>query len=93
MHHNDVCVRVHPEDFDRYLKDGYVFGGLPRQVDKSGSKNPAYGKAYNKGKCWIHKEGERLLIPKSEYSIYKEDGWLRGMRDTSYRGRADRLED
>lgn len=31
MNKDGLCKRVHPEDFDKYLKDGWVFGGLSRK--------------------------------------------------------------
>lgn len=91
MNKNGVCIRVHPQDFDRYLAEGWVFGGLKRKVDKRGEKNPAFGKSYVKGRVWIHKGKERLYIPREEYPTYEENGWIRGMKDTEYSGRADRL--
>lgn len=91
MNKDGKCVRVHPQDFNKYLNDGWVFGGLKRNVDRCGKKNPAFGKSYVRGRVWIYKEEERLYIPKEEYPMYEKDGWKRGMKDTEYRGRANRL--
>lgn len=91
MNKGGVCVRVHPHDFETYLNDGWVFGGLPRNVDRSGSNNPAYGKAYVKGKVWIHKGEDRLYINKEELPKYESLGWSRGMKDTDYPRRENYL--
>ena len=91
MNKDGKCIRVHPQDFEKYLNDGWVFGGLKRNVDKRGEKNPAFGKSYVKGRVWIYKGDNRLYILKEEYPTYEKDGWLRGMKDTEYRGRDNRL--
>ena len=91
MNKDGKCIRVHPQYFESYLNDGWVFGGLKRNVNKSGENNPAFGKSYVKGRVWIHMGEERLYIKKEYLPIYEKDGWKRGMKDTSYYGRENYL--
>ena len=91
MNKDGVCVRVHPSEFEVYLNDGWVFGGLPRKVDRSGSKNPAYGKSYVQGRVWVHKGTDRLYIMREELPKYESLGWIRGMKDTDYPRRENYL--
>lgn len=81
MNRDGVCIRVHPEDFEAYLNDGWNFGGLPRKVDKSGNKNPMYGKSAVKGKVFIHRGTELKLVKKEDIESYTSNGWSLGMKD------------
>ena len=80
MNKDGKCIRVHPQDFEKYLNDGWVFGGLKRNVDKRGEKNPAFGKSYNKGKVWIHHGSERKLVYPDTVQSYIDDGWKLGIK-------------
>lgn len=91
MNKDGVCKRVHPQDFNYYLSQGWVFGGLKRNVDRTGSRNPAFGKSYVKDRIWMYKGSNRLYIHKSLYNEYKQSGWTRGMKNTQYYKREDYL--
>lgn len=81
MNKDGICIRVHPEEFDKYLSEGWVFGGNKRpKSDKHGAKNPMFGKSAVKGRKWIHKGEERLYVYESELEPYLADGWLFGMK-------------
>lgn len=66
MNKNNVYKRVHPHEFDKYLNDGWVFGGVPR------TKNLPTNK---KG---IHKGNMYILVPKEKLDEYIKDGWALG---------------
>lgn len=80
MHKDNVCIRVHPENFDRYVADGWIFGGLPRKPRHSRKQSQSQYKSAVKGRKWIHKNGERKYVYESELPIYMVDGWLLGMK-------------
>ena len=80
MNKDGICIRVHPEEFDKYLSEGWVFGGLKRNVNRSKENNPMFGKSAVKGRKWIHKGEERLYVYESELEPYLADGWLFGMK-------------
>lgn len=86
-----ICKRAHPEGFESYIQEGWSFGGLKRQVDKHGEKNPGYGKNYHAGMIWIHQGAERKYLQQEEAQPYLDAGWKRGMWDTDYRGRNERF--
>ena len=80
MKKDGVCIRVYPEDFDKYLSEGWIFGGNKRNVNRSKENNPMFGKSAVKGRKWIHKGEDRLYIPQCELEPYLADGWLFGMK-------------
>ena len=80
MNKDGQCVRVHPEDFEKYLAEGWVFGGLKRNVNRSGIYNPMYGKSAVRGRKWIHKGAQRAYVYESELPQYLADGWILGMK-------------
>lgn len=81
MHKDNICKRIHPEDFDRYLADGWSFGGLPRNIDRSGPNNPMYGKSKNnKDTKWIHKNNQKKYVSIESLDAYFKDGWKLGMK-------------
>lgn len=81
MHKDDICIRVHPEEFSKYLSEGWQFGGLPRKSgNRNGSNNPMYGKSANKNKKWIHKGTNRQLVLKEDLDSFLQDGWELGIK-------------
>lgn len=80
MNKDGTCIRVHPEEFEKYLSEGWVFGGLKRNVNRSGKNNPMYGKSAVRGRKWIHKDDDRKYVCESELDAYLTDGWLFGMK-------------
>lgn len=80
MNKDGVCIRVHPQDFNRYLSEGWVFGGLKRNVNRSKENNPMFGRSAVKGRRWIHKGEDRLYVYESELETYLADGWMFGMK-------------
>lgn len=80
MHKDNVCIRVHPEKFDYYLNDGWVFGGLSR---KGKYKNRHQSKPLNfttKDKVAIHNDLLNKFVPKAQLNIYLEQGWALGLK-------------
>lgn len=80
MNKDGICVRVHPEEFEKYLSEGWVFGGLKRNTNRSEKNNPMYGKSAVKGRKWIHKGDDRRYVYETELDAYLADGWLFGMK-------------
>lgn len=80
MNKDGTCIRVHPEEFEKYLSEGWVFGGLKRNVNRSGKNNPMFGKSAVKGRKWIHKGKDKKYVYESELDVYLTDGWLFGMK-------------
>lgn len=80
MHRDGACCWVHPEEFQQKISEGWQFGGLPRRVDRSGSKNPGYGKNYHEGWVWIHRGSERQYVRSEDLDIWISKGYSRGMK-------------
>lgn len=77
MNKDGICVRVHPQDFDSYLADGWIFGGLPRKGSDRSSQWSACYSAGN-GKIWVHRDKENKLINPDELLDYLREGWRKG---------------
>ena len=67
MHKDGICKRVHPQDFDTYLSNGWVFGGLAR--NNSPSKT---------GRKLITRDGHRKYVVPEDVATYQADGWIVG---------------
>lgn len=80
MNKDNICIRVHPDQFEKYLSEGWVFGGLKRNTNRKGQNNPMFGKSAVKGRKWIHKENERKYVFESDLLDYLADGWVIGMK-------------
>lgn len=75
------CIRVHPEDFDQYLSEGWKFGGLSR-VGKYKNRKYLNRKkcASTKNKIGINNTIINKFVSKDQLSIYLNDGWTLGLK-------------
>ena len=80
MNKDGKCIRVYPYEFEKYLSEGWVFGGLKRNINRNKENNPMFGKSAVKGRKWIHKDTERKYVFENELSKYLADGWIIGMK-------------
>lgn len=81
MNKDGKCIRVHPQDFEKFLSIGWQFGGTPRKtVDRSGVKNPMYGKSAVRNLRWVNRDGVRKYVPLQEIDAYLNSGWKLGMK-------------
>ena len=75
---------VKPDKFEEYLSNGYVFGGLSRNVDRLGSKNPMYGlkgsNNPNYGRVTVNNGTQRKKVKPEELDSYLEQGWVIGWK-------------
>ena len=80
MNRDGICVRVHPKDFDSYLEDGYVFGGLKRRKHTKKKRGPQPNFHSTLGRKWIHKEDIKKLVCEDDLNSYLLDGWNLGLK-------------
>ena len=84
MNKEGTCIRVHPEYFEKYIADGWVFGGLKRKpkikTEKTQLANKLLGERL-KNTIWIHKGNEKHQINRCELNNWLEKGFLLGMKD------------
>ena len=71
MNNGNECHWVLPREFDKYLKEGYVFGGLKR-IRKPTNQN------HNQGKVRIHKNKVNKFVKPEDLEKYLNDGWIKG---------------
>lgn len=80
MNKDGKCVRVHPEDFDKYLFEGWIFGGLPR-VGKYKNRKQVTPKTFTtKDTVGINNGILNKFIPKDQLEKYLNDGWSKGLK-------------
>lgn len=80
MNKDGKCIRVHPNEFYKYLSDGWKFGGLSR---KGKYKNRHQVKSPNcttKDRVAINNEISNKFIPKNELDLYLSNGWKLGLK-------------
>lgn len=82
MNNGIKCHWVSPNEFESYLNQGYVFGGLSRNRDYSSKNHPMYGKRGidnpNYGLIGINNGVIRKKIHKEELENYLNNGWVLG---------------
>lgn len=85
IHKGQIQKRVHQEDLQEYLDQGYTIGGLPRDRDYSGKKNPMYGLKGednpNYGRVSINDGiATRRKVHPDEVQSYLDKGWFLGWK-------------
>lgn len=71
MNNGAICHWVLPEEFDKYLNQGYVFGGLKREGNYTNQNR-------NQGKVRIHKDKVNKFVKPEDLEKYLNDGWIKG---------------
>lgn len=80
MNKGDVCKRVHPEQFDEYLSNGWVFGGLSRKGKYKNRNQKKPDSCTTKDKIAVTNEVLNKFIPKEQLNDYLQSGWRLGLR-------------
>lgn len=78
MNKDGICHRVYPEDFEKYLAEGWVFGGLSRK-GKYANRDKSKLVTPEKGSRWVNKDGKQRQINPDEFDKYLSEGWVFGM--------------
>lgn len=80
MNKDGVCKRVHPENFNEYLDNGWKFGGLSRKGKYTDRKQSKPANFTTKGKIAINNNEINKFIPESDVELYLTKGWKLGLK-------------
>lgn len=70
INNGEKSIKIHPEDLDLYLSEGWVKGRINvREFDRSSKI---------RGFIYVTNGSENKAIPKEELSNYLADGWMKG---------------
>lgn len=80
MNKDGKCVRVHPKDFDEYLNNGWVFGGLSRKGKYKNRNQRKPKSCTTKDTVGINNGILNKFIPKDDLDKYLSLGWKKGLK-------------
>lgn len=80
MNKDGICIRVHPEDFEFYLNQGYVFGGLSRKGKYKNRQQKKPITCTTKDTIGINNGILNKFVPKSQLNDYLSNDWELGLK-------------
>ena len=83
MNKGGKCIRVHPEDFEKYLNDGWVFGGNSRKGKYANRHQKKPANYTTLGTKWMNNGTVNKCVPKDKVEVFLKDGWVFGMAKTN----------
>lgn len=81
MHKDNICIRVHENDFEYYLNQGYVFGGLSRKGKYKNRKQTKPINCTTKDRIAINNDVLNKFVPKEELDNYINNDWKLGLKN------------